>query len=127
MTIRAAVEKLPKSVRHELNKRLIASAFSEFGSHTAWLKDQGYSISRSAVHRYGTRLKYESLSLGTQQLKAQLLEETPRVKAALLELGRIKLAEALVMERLLDAIRDAKTGNSHDEPPTPIRDSVQPD
>ncbi|MDD2769273.1 MAG: DUF3486 family protein [Methylococcus sp.] len=49
--------KLPERIRSELDARIIASGYTDFAGHAAWLTAQGYPTGTSAVHRYGQRLK----------------------------------------------------------------------
>ena len=59
MAPRAGVSQLPEEVRDELNRRLVASSFSGYGALADWLAAQGFTISRSAVQRYGAKLEAE--------------------------------------------------------------------
>jgi SH3-like domain-containing protein len=54
MVKRMSVATLPKEVLDELHQRLWQSRFGDFAGHAAWLESKGFSISRSAVHRYAT-------------------------------------------------------------------------
>jgi hypothetical protein len=46
---------LPPEVLCQLKDRLIASKFSNFQSHSDWLKSIGYDISKSALQRYSVK------------------------------------------------------------------------
>lgn len=59
MAPRAGVSQLPEDVRDELNRRLVASSFSGYGALAGWLLEKGFTISRSAVQRYGAKLEAE--------------------------------------------------------------------
>jgi len=48
---------LPDDVLSELNRRLIASDFSDFDAHVQWLHEQGFPISRSSLYRYGVAVR----------------------------------------------------------------------
>ena len=54
---RSAVEMLPDDVRKQLEHEIRKSRFSGYEQHRKWLEQQGYEISRSAVHRYGQQLQ----------------------------------------------------------------------
>ena len=56
MAQRSSVELLPEEVRHALERRLAESGFSNYSELTEWLNNQGYEISRSAVHRFGQKV-----------------------------------------------------------------------
>jgi hypothetical protein len=42
-----------------LNARLVGSGFSDYDGLALWLSEQGYDISRSALHRHGSALEEE--------------------------------------------------------------------
>lgn len=57
MSKRSSVQLLlPSHILEELNRRLQTSFFSNYTQHTQWLNEQGYDVTRSAVHRYGQKL-----------------------------------------------------------------------
>ena len=47
-----SVSKLPASTLQDLRHRIANSDFSDYESHAAWLKELGYTISKSSIHRY---------------------------------------------------------------------------
>ena len=57
MPRRSSIATLPPDVRRELELRLVASGFSDYDGHTAWLHDRGHTISRSSLGRYGLELR----------------------------------------------------------------------
>jgi len=59
-------------VKEELNRRLIAGGFSGYQELTDWLDEQGFSISRSSLHRYGQKFEDQlhELKLATEQARA---------------------------------------------------------
>ena len=59
MPPRSAIFDLPVTVRDELNGRLIANGFSDYVALSEWLLNQGYTVSKSAVHRWGQELEAE--------------------------------------------------------------------
>jgi len=46
------VNGLPPGILVQLRQRLIASQFSQYAQHAAWLQEQGFSVSKSAIHRF---------------------------------------------------------------------------
>ena len=72
MPQRSAVSLLPNDVKEELNRRLIAGGFSGYQELTDWLDEQGFSISRSSLHRYGQKFEDQlhELKLATEQARA---------------------------------------------------------
>ena len=65
---RSAIEMLPDNVRRQLDHEIRKSRFSGYKQHSNWLKQQGYEISRSAVHRYGQKLQKLASSSDEQEL-----------------------------------------------------------
>lgn len=57
MSRRSAIFDLPQEVREELSERLISSGFGGYEGLSDWLADKGFSISKSAIHRYGQGLQ----------------------------------------------------------------------
>lgn len=57
MPARSSVSQLPDEVREELNRRLVASNFSDYEGLALWLREQGFQISKSAIHRHGSALE----------------------------------------------------------------------
>lgn len=57
MPRRSAVSALPAAVRDELNARLVANGFGDYEALSAWLAQQGFAISKSALHRHGSALE----------------------------------------------------------------------
>ena len=51
MPKRLFIEKLPDSFLRELNSRLVSNGFGDFDGLTDWLKNEGYEVSRSSIHR----------------------------------------------------------------------------
>ena len=78
MPRRSKVIDLPIEIRQELEKRLMANAFSDYEGLSAWLAEQGYELSRSAVHRYGQSFedRVGALRLATEQARV-LCEASP--------------------------------------------------
>ena len=49
--------KVPDPLREKLNARLRANGYSDFCALSDWMSEQGYPISKSAIHRYTLRLR----------------------------------------------------------------------
>lgn len=63
--------KLSQDDRNELDNRLIANSFSGYEGLSDWLESKGYKISKSSVHRYGSKLeeKFAAIAASTQAAK----------------------------------------------------------
>ena len=78
MPRRSTVDLLPKEERDWLDKSLIAGAFSGYADLAAALTARGFTISRSALQRYGSQFEdnLARMKLGAQQAAA-LAEALP--------------------------------------------------
>lgn len=98
---RSKVLALPDDVRRDLEARLIGGGFQAYDELTFWLKGQGYEISRSAIHRYGSKLdqRISELKRSTDQARA-LVQAAPDDSAdmseALMRLLQEKLFTCLM-------------------------------
>ena len=72
MPARSKITQLPDDVRSELERRLITGGFSDYCALADWLREQGFEISKSAIHRFGQDFesKCEAIKLATEQAKA---------------------------------------------------------
>jgi len=72
MPPRSSISRLPRDIREAFEKRLIAGGFADYDGLAAWLKEQGFEISRSAAHRYGQEFenKLSAIKIATEQAKA---------------------------------------------------------
>lgn len=101
MPRRSKVIDLPIEIRQELERRLMANAFSDYEGLSAWLAEQGYELSRSAVHRYGQSFedRVGALRLATEQARV-LCESSPDddgvMGEALMRLAQEKMFSLLV-------------------------------
>lgn len=78
MPPRSKVHALPDAVREALHQRLIENGFGGYEDLSAWLDGQGFEISKSALHRYGTdfEARVDKLRYATEQAKA-IVEAAP--------------------------------------------------
>lgn len=53
MAQRSTITQLPAEVKAAIDQRLIGSSFSGYRDLSEWLQEQGYILSKSALHRYG--------------------------------------------------------------------------
>lgn len=72
MARRSAVLTLPPEVKEWLDQALIKEGFGNYQLLADALKERGYEISKSAVHRYGQQFeeKLAALKVATEQAKA---------------------------------------------------------
>jgi hypothetical protein len=72
MPPRSSISRLPRDIREAFEKKLIAGGFADYDGLAAWLKEQGFEISRSAAHRYGKEFeeKLSAIKIATEQARA---------------------------------------------------------
>jgi Protein of unknown function (DUF3486). len=75
MARRSTIEKLPEDVRRWLERALTESGFSGYNELESLLREQGYVISKSAIHRYGQKIerRYGAIRAATEA--ARMLTE----------------------------------------------------
>jgi hypothetical protein len=84
MPARSKIAKLPEDLRKQLDAKLITNGFSDCRGLSAWLAEQGYSISKDAVarHTQGLERKLEAVKRATEQAKA-IVEASPDDEGAM--------------------------------------------
>ena len=102
MGLRSKIDLMPKEVRAELEKRIVEGGFANYRGLAKWLKDNGYAISRSAVHRHGEKLEHrlEAVRRATELARA-IAEASPDDEAAMND-TLIRLVQKIEMDILLD-------------------------
>lgn len=101
MPARSKVDLLPEDVRQALEQRLIAQSFSGYEALETWLEEQGYGITKSSLHRWGSKFedRVRALKIATDQAKA-IVESSPdddgAMSDALMRLTQEKLFSVLL-------------------------------
>jgi len=72
MPQRSKVHALPETVKSDLDKKLVAGGFADYVALSEWLKQQGYEISKSSLHRYGSEFeqRLSAIKIATEQAQA---------------------------------------------------------
>lgn len=101
MAPRSSIDLLPDTVRHALERRLTDTGFGNYSELTEWLNEQGYQISRSAVHRYGQKVERRFASIKASTEAARLIaegaaDEGDTRSEALMAMLQTELFDALV-------------------------------
>ncbi len=100
MPERSLVAQLPADVKEWLDKALVDGNFSGYEALSEALKEKGFSISKSSIHRYGKEFEASlaAVKLATEQAKA-IAECSPddagNMNEALMRLIQQKSFEAL--------------------------------
>ncbi|HDP8225536.1 TPA: DUF3486 family protein [Escherichia coli] len=75
MARRSTIDKLPEEVRRWLERALTDSGFSGYAELEALMRDKGYLISRSAIHRYGQKIERRFTAIRAATEAARMLTE----------------------------------------------------
>ncbi|CAM3724986.1 MULTISPECIES: DUF3486 family protein [Xenorhabdus] len=75
MARRSTIDKLPEDVRRWLERALTESGFSGYQELEDLLKEKGYTISKSAIHRYGQKIERRFAAIRAATEAARLLTE----------------------------------------------------
>jgi cell fate (sporulation/competence/biofilm development) regulator YlbF (YheA/YmcA/DUF963 family) len=72
------VDLLPQEIKRDLEAKLVEHGFADYVELSDWLAEQGYEISKSALHRYGTEFKeqLDKMQVVAHQTKA-IIEAFP--------------------------------------------------
>lgn len=99
---RSKIELLPDEVLAELNERLVKGRFSGYEALAAWLKEKGFEIGKSSLHRYGQKFedKLAALKVATDQARA-VVDASPDDDGAMNE-----ALMRLIQEKLFSILRD---------------------
>jgi hypothetical protein len=98
---RSKIVFLPDEVRQQLEHRLVGGKFTGYVELEGWLREQGYEISKSSIHRYGTQLeeRLNALKVATDQARALVAaspDDAGDMSEAVLRLMQEKIFTALM-------------------------------
>ncbi|ECA8970975.1 DUF3486 family protein [Salmonella enterica subsp. enterica serovar Omuna] len=75
MARRSTIDKLPEDVRRWLERALTEAGFSGYAELEALMRDKGYLISKSAIHRYGQKIERRFGAIRAATEAARMLTE----------------------------------------------------
>lgn len=97
MSLTSTVNKLPVDVRLELKRRMRAGSYSILDL-TVWLKESGYTISKSAIGRYSKHLQETDAKYGLD--REIMAKQGADIVALFEELAHLKSREAEIIAML---------------------------
>jgi hypothetical protein len=102
MPPRSKIDLMPKEIRAELEKRIVEGGFANYRALAKWLNDNGYKISKNAVHHHGEKLerRLEAVKRATEQARA-IAEASPDDEAAMND-TLIRLVQQIDIDILLN-------------------------
>ena len=109
MAPRSSVEKLPEDVRRWLERALTENGFSGYVELEELLKEKGYQISKSAIHRYGQKIENRLKAIKESAEIAKLItdqvdDEGDSQSDALMRLVQTDLMNLLIDARNVDKL-----------------------
>lgn len=107
MSQRSKVMDLPEDIREQLDRQLLQSGFQGYTDLSNWLREQGFEISKSSLHRYGSEYerKLESVRLSTEMATA-LVKASPDDAGAMADASL-----RLVQDRMFDLLLKSEDGD----------------
>lgn len=107
MPKRSKIKQLPPEIRQELDRRLVAGGFRDYSALASWLAEQGFEISRSAVHRYGQGVeeRIERLKAATDiavTIADEVGDDAGKVTDAVVRMYQEKIFSALLEMQNVD-------------------------
>lgn len=109
----STISVLPELTRSALDKELIARNFTGYQGLEDWLRDQGFEISRSAIHRYGQKIERRMSAIKASTEAAKLITEA----AGDDQDARSEAVIALVQTEMFDSIIAIQEANDDDVSP----------
>lgn len=69
----SSITALPEETRQALNRELSARNFSGYEALEDWLREQGFEISKSAIHRYGQKIERRMAAIKASTEAAKMI------------------------------------------------------
>lgn len=111
MAPRSKISKLPKAVKEWLDATLIENSFGGYELISAEMRERGYDLSKSAIHRYGQEFedKLLAIKIATEQARAitdAIPDDAGAMNDALIRLVQQKAFDTLVKMEEGASIKD---------------------
>lgn len=113
MARRSSIDGLPDDVRRWLERALAENNFSGYVALEDMLRERGYSISKSAIHRYGQKIERRFAAIKASTEAARLLTEG----ASDDQDARSEAVIALVQTELFESIINLQEAGDEDIDP----------
>ncbi len=113
MAPRSSIEKLPEDVRRWLERALTENGFSGYVELENLLKEKGYQISKSAIHRYGQKIERRFKAIKDSTEAARIIAEGAEDK----EDKRSEALMGLLQSSLFEALVDIEDANDESMSP----------
>lgn len=101
MAKRSAVDMLPPEVKSWLDKALAEGNFSGYQQLEELLKERGYNIGKSSIHRYGQKLETKLSAIKASTQAAMAIAEAAPDDADLLNSAVLQMAQTEIFNALV--------------------------
>ena len=102
--VHSSIDKLPPGVRGELDRRLMDNRVT-FTELTEWLQEEGYPISKSAIHRYSKHNSAVAHRVSESLIQAQAVAQAV---AAHPDLDYTSAAQVVLVRGLMERVSTAE-------------------
>lgn len=113
MARKTSIDTLPKAVRDWLNSALSESGFSGYQALETLMREKGYAISKSAIHRYGQKIERRMAAIKASTEAAKLLTEAAGDEGD----ARSEAVIALVQTEMFESILAIQESEDEDVSP----------
>ncbi len=113
MARRSSIDGLPEEVRRWLERALAENNFSGYVALEDMLRERGYSISKSAIHRYGQKIERRFAAIKASTEAARFLTEG----AADDQDARSEAVIAMVQTEMFESIINRQQATNEDLEP----------
>lgn len=110
----STITALPEDVRRWLERALCEQGFAGYEALEAMMRDKGYSLSKSAIHRYGQKIERRMQSIKASTEAAKMIVEA----AGDDQDARSESVIALVQSDIFDTIVSIQEADDEDLPPS---------
>lgn len=101
MAKRSSVEMLPVEVKQWLDKALAEGNFSGYTQLENLLKDRGFQIGKSSIHRYGQKLESKLMAIKASTQAALAIAQAAPDDADLLNSAVLQMAQTEIFNSLV--------------------------
>ena len=115
MAKRSTLAILPDDIRQNFERKLAENGFSNYTELTEWLREQGFEVSRSSVHRYGQKIERRFAAIKDSTEAARLIADQATDEGD----TRSEALMAMLQTELFNAMVDI--GEIDDEELPPIK------
>ena len=112
MPKKSAIDGLPEDVRHWLERALLDSNFSDYKELEALLREKGYHIGKSSIHRYGQRIEKRMADLKASTEAARMIVEGASDDKD----ARSEAVMALLQTEMFTTILNLREATEEDDP-----------